>query len=567
MAPMATLIQRERARAPQSVLTFGGDLISPSLLSGITKGKHMIELMNAIGLDVAVLGNHEFDHGPDVLRQRIAESRFPWLAANALGPDGKPFGGTVATHLAKAGPHNVGFFGLITPEARIYIRGGMPVRFEGYVEHARAAVADLRRRGADILVEVDAGGGVLTKGAFTLDVPPGAVAAATSFRLTEVSGRGLAGRLPAGWSPVGAVQIEPEEILFSIPATLGFSRADATLVRYDRLSHAWIVESDREIERTGAYAFVVPDEGPTAPPPPIDSAPLEAAPEDPEDAEHASLGVFVDDGYGNRSLQPSLRTLLKGRTVTTNRWGMRDQDYPREPGPATRRFAVLGPSFVMGTGVDDEDTFEHVLENHLNGEWPGRAGRRFELLNFGLPRASLVEIASIVDSGRVADFEPDVVLVVSNMYAWFAVQQDFWRRQQLGQPLPDALAQRLPAGFLEAATSRTELNRNLAPHAQTILAWALVTIADAARRMGAVPVYAQIPLPYESVEIFGKLEMPVLARDAGFAVIDARDVFAGLALEELVVDSADHHPNAAGHRVIADRLYAELTASPEIMGN
>jgi D-alanyl-lipoteichoic acid acyltransferase DltB (MBOAT superfamily) len=295
--------------------------------------------------------------------------------------------------------------------------------------------------------------------------------------------------------------------------------------------------------------------------------PAPADPEDPEDVEQASLGVFVDDGYGNRSLQPSRKSELKGQTVTTNRWGMRDQDYPREPGPGTRRFAVLGPSFVMGTGVGDEDTFEHVLENLLNGEWPGRAGRRFELLNFGLPRASLVEIASIVDSGRVAGFEPDVVLVVSNMYAWFAVQQDFWRRKQLDQPLPDALAQRLPAGFLEAATSRTELNRSLAPHAQAILEWALVTIADAARRMGAVPVYAQVPLPYESAETFGKLEMPVLARDAGFTVIDARDVFEGLALENLVVDSADHHPNAAGHRVIADRLYSELTASPEVVGD
>ena len=47
MGPMATLIQRERARAPQSVLTFGGDLTSPSLLSGITKGAHMIEFANA----------------------------------------------------------------------------------------------------------------------------------------------------------------------------------------------------------------------------------------------------------------------------------------------------------------------------------------------------------------------------------------------------------------------------------------------------------------------------------------------------------------------------------------
>jgi 5'-nucleotidase / UDP-sugar diphosphatase len=153
-AGMATLLKRERSRHAHHFTTFGGDLISPSLLSGVTKGAHMIELMNAIGIDVAVLGNHEFDHGPDVLRQRIAESRFPWLAANALGPDGKPFGGAGSIHVAKAGPHTVGFFGLITPEARIYIRGGMPVRFGGYVEHARAAVAELRRQGADIIVAV-----------------------------------------------------------------------------------------------------------------------------------------------------------------------------------------------------------------------------------------------------------------------------------------------------------------------------------------------------------------------------------------------------------------------------
>ncbi|MBM3984478.1 MAG: SGNH/GDSL hydrolase family protein [Planctomycetes bacterium] len=285
------------------------------------------------------------------------------------------------------------------------------------------------------------------------------------------------------------------------------------------------------------------------------------------DPELPSGETYVDDGYGNRSLRPSLKALLKGHQVTTNRWGLRDQDYPKKPGPSTRRFAVLGPSFVMGTGVGDDETFEHVLENRLNGEWPGRAGRRFELLNFGLPRASLVEIAGIVDSGRVADFEPDVVLVVFNMHAYFGVQQDLWRRHAAGQPLPEGLARALPAGLLESATTRTELNRILAPHAEATLEWALVTIADAARRMGALPVYAQVPLPHESAESFGKLEMPVMARDAGFTVIDVRDVYEGLQLENLVVDSADHHPNGAGHRVIADRLFAELTSSPEIVGD
>ena len=65
---IATVVKDERARAEAdgglAVVTFGGDMISPSLLSGIDKGAHMIDLANAVGIDVAVVGNHEFDFGP-----------------------------------------------------------------------------------------------------------------------------------------------------------------------------------------------------------------------------------------------------------------------------------------------------------------------------------------------------------------------------------------------------------------------------------------------------------------------------------------------------------------------
>jgi 2',3'-cyclic-nucleotide 2'-phosphodiesterase (5'-nucleotidase family) len=154
MGPLATLIKRERARASHSILTFGGDLISPSLLSGITKGKHMIEFANALGIQIAVLGNHEFDFGPEVAQKRIAESKFPWLGANALGTDGRPFGGAVATRIVAMGPAKVGFVGLITPEARLYIRGGGQVSFVPFLPAAQSAVAQLQREGAQVLVAV-----------------------------------------------------------------------------------------------------------------------------------------------------------------------------------------------------------------------------------------------------------------------------------------------------------------------------------------------------------------------------------------------------------------------------
>ena len=152
LAELGTLIERERAAARGPVFfTLGGDLISPSLASSVTQGRHMIEIFNALGLDVAVLGNHEFDFGPEVAAARIAESRFPWLGANVLGADGRPFGGAVATLLREAGGLRVGFVGVLTPDTAHLARAD-GITFTPPAAALRAGIAALYRQGADIVV-------------------------------------------------------------------------------------------------------------------------------------------------------------------------------------------------------------------------------------------------------------------------------------------------------------------------------------------------------------------------------------------------------------------------------
>jgi len=41
--------------------------------------RQMIDAWNTAGLDYATFGNHEFDFGPDVLKERMKESKFGWL--------------------------------------------------------------------------------------------------------------------------------------------------------------------------------------------------------------------------------------------------------------------------------------------------------------------------------------------------------------------------------------------------------------------------------------------------------------------------------------------------------
>jgi 2',3'-cyclic-nucleotide 2'-phosphodiesterase (5'-nucleotidase family) len=152
LAPLMTLLKEERAAAPGAITTLGGDLIGSSMMSGITKGTQMIELMNAIGLDIAVVGNHEFDFGPETLKQRIGESKFSWLGTNVSTAEGKALEGLVSTLTRKVGELTVGFFGIITPDTHHLSNAGPDVRFAPVLNAARAAVTQLKGQGADAVV-------------------------------------------------------------------------------------------------------------------------------------------------------------------------------------------------------------------------------------------------------------------------------------------------------------------------------------------------------------------------------------------------------------------------------
>ena len=72
------------------VLTLhAGDLLSPSYLSNTRhfEGRQMVEVLNACGLDVATLGNHEFDFGEPALLARMAEANFRFVMTNPIAPE------------------------------------------------------------------------------------------------------------------------------------------------------------------------------------------------------------------------------------------------------------------------------------------------------------------------------------------------------------------------------------------------------------------------------------------------------------------------------------------------
>lgn len=153
LARVATLRDRLAKANPHLVLVLAGDFLSPSTMSSMFQGGQMIAGLNAVGLDLATFGNHEFDFGEAVTAQRMQESRFAWVSSNVLDPKtGQPFGSAVRFALRELGGIRVAFIGLTTPETQTLSKGGKSLKILPPIPAAKEAVAAARRAKADVIV-------------------------------------------------------------------------------------------------------------------------------------------------------------------------------------------------------------------------------------------------------------------------------------------------------------------------------------------------------------------------------------------------------------------------------
>ena len=161
----------KQVRTAHSVTVAAGDLIGASpLISSLFLDEPTIDAMNAMGLDLSAVGNHEFDRGAAELRrmqvggcekytpripcriERFGGARFEFLAANVFGPDGKTiFPGTA---VREVGGIRIGFVGMALRDTPTMVvpSGVAGLRFADEVETANAAARELSARGASTVV-------------------------------------------------------------------------------------------------------------------------------------------------------------------------------------------------------------------------------------------------------------------------------------------------------------------------------------------------------------------------------------------------------------------------------
>lgn len=82
---LAAAVERERQKDAEATLLFDvGDSMQGTALSNLTRGRPVIDLLNLLGVDAAVVGNHGFDWGVENFVERLGQASFPILVANLV---------------------------------------------------------------------------------------------------------------------------------------------------------------------------------------------------------------------------------------------------------------------------------------------------------------------------------------------------------------------------------------------------------------------------------------------------------------------------------------------------
>ena len=145
------------------LLVDNGDSVQGEASGTFTKGSAIIDIMNVMGYDVAIPGNHDFDYGMDRFMELVGKANFPFISCN-FNKEGelifKPW------LIKEIGGVKIGFVGVTTPET---LRSSTPRYFQdgngnfiyGFLEDetgealydaVQKAVDEVRAEGVDYVV-------------------------------------------------------------------------------------------------------------------------------------------------------------------------------------------------------------------------------------------------------------------------------------------------------------------------------------------------------------------------------------------------------------------------------
>ncbi|OWZ16146.1 hypothetical protein PHMEG_00010105, partial [Phytophthora megakarya] len=163
LAELATMLKHIKQRIPRDtrvIVTLNGDFLWRSELDRKDKGcvimckTFMVDMLNEIGIEYVVLGNHEFDFGAEHLYNVLADANFISFGSNVRSTsDGQLYPGLVDVCIVPlSNGLRLGLFGVVTTDTGKDPFAGSSVVFDDEIPHARRCVEKLKEQGANAIV-------------------------------------------------------------------------------------------------------------------------------------------------------------------------------------------------------------------------------------------------------------------------------------------------------------------------------------------------------------------------------------------------------------------------------
>ena len=262
-------------------------------------------------------------------------------------------------------------------------------------------------------------------------------------------------------------------------------------------------------------------------------------------------------------INPSVSTFVGG-PIRSNSLGMRDREYATIKPPNTYRIVLLGSSHDLGSGVKEDETYENLVEDHLNHELPDSRYSRYEILNMSVGMSGLFQrLLRLEQQGF--QFKPDAVILSVAAGDEQFLFRHLSRALSLGiEPPPDyrqILERVTRSAGINGKMPEVMIERRLQPYGDKLYEWAFQRFAQQCKQRGIHPlvIYRPAPVDFQGVERVDRSEVIRLARAAGLEVIDLSPAFDSVTdRNTLIIAKWDHHTTARGHRLLADKLYERL---------
>lgn len=151
---LASMVKDIRQEGEALVMD-GGDWAQGTYLGGFDQGQTMIKVMNAIGYDSTVIGNHDFDWGRPALDKMMEEADFHVLGANIIDTgSNKVMDGVTPYFVKEVNGVKIGVVGVTSERTKSETAAPNTegLKFNSVAQTVRQAIPELKKQGAELIV-------------------------------------------------------------------------------------------------------------------------------------------------------------------------------------------------------------------------------------------------------------------------------------------------------------------------------------------------------------------------------------------------------------------------------